>query len=298
MATMTEVVLSIIVANRNGKHFLEPCLDSLLGEGEPSCPYEVIVADNASTDGSVELVRSAYPSVRGVFNETDLGYTRSNNRAVEAACGRYVMLLNNDTLVPAGSMDMLVAFLEEHPKAAGVGAHLVYADGSNQHAGRRFPKPVNALFGRLSMLSKVFEDNRWYNDYICATEVAAGVPFECDWISHAGALYRKNAWHEVGGLPDDMYYWNEPVFTLWLKRRNWTIHSHPNARIIHYEGLGGGERSRVSWRWHHLDFASGSLRFYAEQNNLGTLDPRLLVAWLGLYTRAALHIGLDFVRPR
>ncbi len=279
--------VSIIIANRNGRSFLQDCLDSLQGEGRPCrCSYEIIVTDNASTDGSVEMVKSDYPEVRGVYNQQDLGYCGSNNKAVREANGRYVLLLNNDTQVKAEAVDLLVEFMDETPVAGGVGARLFYPDGSEQYSGRLFPEPANALFGRLSLLSRLLPSNRWYREYICADALEAGEPFEVDWISHAGGLYRRQAFLDAGALDEDLYYWNEPVLSLGLHEHGWKMFLHPQSRIVHYEGFGSGRRPPSVWRRHHLDFAKGSFRFYCLYKKYRSLDPRRILVWAGLYGRA------------
>jgi GT2 family glycosyltransferase len=293
---MTAIDVSIVVSNRNGRAFLADCLESLQGSGVPSHSHEIIVADNASSDGSVEMVRTQFPWVRVVAHERDIGFTRSNNIAIREARGRYVHLLNNDTLVLPGTIDRLIDFMDHRPDAAGVGNRLFYPDGREQFSGRRFPGLRNAFFGRRSLLSRWFPRSRWYRSYVFADELESDQPFEVDWISHAAALYRRDALLEVGGLAEDMYYWHESELALRLKRAGHCIFLHPRAALIHYEGHGDGGRSRASWRQHHRDFARGSYRFHCGRRRLGTLDPRRALTWLGLQGRACAMMALDLLR--
>jgi len=178
----------------------------------------------------------------------------------------------------------------------GIGNRLFYPDGREQFSGRRFPSFLNAVLGRQSLLSKWLPRNAAYRRYVFADELESDRPFEVDWISHAAALYRRDELLKVGGLAEDMYYWHEAELSLRLKRAGHRIFLHPRAGLIHYEGMGSGQRSLASWRRHHLDFASGSYRFHCEHHELGRRDPRRAVAWLGLFGRAYAMMALDRLR--
>jgi hypothetical protein len=284
--------VSIIVSNRNGRSFLRDCLLSLRGAGRPACEFEILVADNGSTDGSVEMVRREFPEAQILSFGEDLGYTRSNNKAIAQCSGRYVELLNNDTIVLPGAIDRLVEFMDATPGAGGVGNRLVYPDGREQYSGRRFPTGRNAVFGRRSLLTRWFPDNRWSRAYLYADDLRRDEPFEVDWISHAGALYRREVLADAGGLDESLYYWHEASLALELHRLGRKIYLHPKARMVHYEGLGSGSRTLADRVRHHLDFARGSHRFHCRHRGLGPRDPRRLLAGAGLAARVvALSLG-------
>ena len=119
--------LSIIIVNYNGREHLENCLRSLQAH-PPSTPHEIVVVDNASTDGSVDALR-AWPGVRLVPLNENVGFSRGNNAGIRASHGELVLLLNNDTLVPQGTLDSLVARLDAHPAAAIAGPRIVDGNG-------------------------------------------------------------------------------------------------------------------------------------------------------------------------
>ncbi len=282
------VDVSIIISNRNGREYLRGCLESLHAGGKPKCATEIFVADNGSTDGSPDMVEQEFPNVKLVAHGEDLGFTRSNNKVVSQSSGRYLVLLNNDTVVLPRAIDELVELMDANPYAGGVGIRLFYADGREQFSGRRFPSKRNGLFGRTSLMTRLFPNNRWSRDYLYADELKEGEPFQVDWLSHAGAMYRRSAFDDANGLDETMYYWHEAMIALEMQRLGWETYLHPASRAIHYEGQGSGHRDLRSRVRHHFDFAKGSHVFHCRHHGLGEWNPRRLVSWLGLNTRAAI----------
>src|SRR3954447_5968387 len=140
----SKLVISVIIATYNARQLLADCLDSIAAN-PPSEPYEVIVVDDASADGTSEMVRTRFPDVRLLRNEINRHYAFSNNRAFECARGQYLLLLNNDTVVLPRALDRMVEFLREHPEAGAVGCRLLNEDGSLQWSVKSLPNPASAL---------------------------------------------------------------------------------------------------------------------------------------------------------
>src|SRR5436190_18539747 len=112
--------LSIVLVCWNNLAYLEPCLRSLYQDA-PHCRFDVVAVDNGSTDGSQEMLRRNYPDVRLIQNATNVGLGRASNQGIQATKGRYVLLLNNDTLVHGSMFDAMVSFLDQHPEAGAAG---------------------------------------------------------------------------------------------------------------------------------------------------------------------------------
>src|SRR5262249_4294616 len=140
-------------------------LETLFGSNQRSS-LEVILVDNASYDGSVELVRERFPQVRLVVNRENAGLTRANNQGMELASGRYIFLLNNDTIILPDSVDALVRYLDAHPQVGAVGGKVLNIDGSIQGTVKAHPTPMAALFGRHSPLTRLFPNNRFSRRYL------------------------------------------------------------------------------------------------------------------------------------
>src|SRR5512134_2425850 len=123
--------MSIVLVCWNNKDFLDDCLRSLY-EGNLKCSYDVLVVDNGSKDGSQQMLAEKYPQVKLIQNEGNVGLGKASNQGIQATNGRYVLLLNNDTIVNGPALDMLVEFLDAHPEAGAVAGKLLNPDGSFQ----------------------------------------------------------------------------------------------------------------------------------------------------------------------
>lgn len=154
------VDVSICIVNYNAKDFLDNCIRSIFGSIKDRS-YEVIVVDNASTDGSREIAKK-YPSIRYIQNPSNLGFIKANNIGIKSSGGRYVLSLNNDTVIKNGAIEKMVDFMDKTSDAGAVGPKLLNSDGSIQMQCRRgFPTPSSSLFyflglSRLFPKSKIF----------------------------------------------------------------------------------------------------------------------------------------------
>src|SRR5271165_3533693 len=152
------MTLSIVISCYNTREVLADCLRSIY-RSPPSESYEIIVVDDASTDGTGEMVREDFPEVRLLRNEINRHYAFSNNLALKHVRGQYVLLLNNDTIVLPRALDDMIVFLQEHPDAGAVGCRLLNEDGSIQWSVKSLPNPVSALVGSRSFVAKLLPNN-------------------------------------------------------------------------------------------------------------------------------------------
>jgi GT2 family glycosyltransferase len=157
------IVVSVCIANWNCREVLRACLESLLDYPQ-GASVEVIVVDNASTDGAADMVARDFPEVELVRNLENRGFAKASNQAAERARGKYLLFLNNDTLVPSNSLGRLVEFARRHPEAGMIGPRLRDADGNFQISYRRKPT-VPALLHRLAFLRWTGLFSRSYLEY-------------------------------------------------------------------------------------------------------------------------------------
>ena len=150
--------VSIVILNYNDKEYLRGCLQSL-AHCSRSRQVEIIVSDNASTDGSIEMVESEFPRVRLLKNKENLGFTKGNNVGIRASAGRYVFLLNSDIKVLDGCIDAMAEFLDDHPDVGLAGPKVLNRDLSHQSTCRRYPTLWNN-FCEVTGLSKLFRGSR------------------------------------------------------------------------------------------------------------------------------------------
>jgi GT2 family glycosyltransferase len=225
--------LSVIVVNWNTCRLLEACLRSVEGTRE-NLAVDVIVVDNGSADGSVELVRERFPRVELIANASNRGFAAANNQALERARGRYLLLLNSDAEVEAAAMGTLVTYADEHRQAGVIGPKLLNPDGTLQPSGGDFPTPASTVASLLG-LHRLTGRPRY------GTKRDYDRPAEVDEVSGAAMLIRREVIRQVGGLDEGFAWGYEDVdFCLRAKRAGWQVHYVPAARVIHQ--WGGSQR--------------------------------------------------------
>jgi len=232
-----ELMLSICIPNYNAKGYLEKCLGSIQSAVEMT--HEVIVIDDASTDGTPDLVRKNFPAVKVIVNETNQGFAKSVNRGLKEGKARYFLILNNDTLILPGTFEKLVGFMERNPAIGVVGPKILYPDGTMQKQCRRsFPTPWN-IFCYFSGLSRLFPRNEWFAQYLMTYKSEAEIQ-EIDAVSGAFMLMRKEVVDAVGGFDEDYYLYGEDLdYCYRAKGKGWKVYYNPEAQIIHYGREGG-----------------------------------------------------------
>ncbi len=221
--------LSIIIVNWNTAAMLSDCLRSLKSVSG-GLATEVIVVDNGSIDGSADLVRRDFPHVRLIANETNVGFARANNQGMGARTGRYIALLNSDTVVREGAMATLVRFLDAHPRAGAAGPRLLNADGSLQPSCHPVLTPGRE-FWRLLLLDRLFPRatypmGRWPEE-----------PREVEVIKGACLVVRKAALDGVGLLDERYFMYSEEMdLCVRIARAGWGLYWVPAASVVHFGG--------------------------------------------------------------
>ncbi len=229
--------LSIIIVNWNVKNLLRACLYSLeeAARNIPDLTTEVIVVDSASSDGSPQMVQAEFPQVGLMASAENLGYARGNNVGAAVARGRYLFLLNPDTVLQPTALAEMMAYLDSHPAVGALGPQLLWPDNTVQSSRRRFPT-VGSLFWESTLLGQWFPHNRHARRYHLADR-SPDQSQPVEWVVGAALLIRRAAWEAVGPLDEHFFMYFEE--TDWCRRcvaAGWDIHYLPAARIIHYEG--------------------------------------------------------------
>lgn len=232
--------LSIIIVSWNVKDDLSGCLASLKAN-RPSLPFEVIVVDNMSFDGTVAMVRQEYPDVAVIENHENKGFARANNQGIKQSRGQYVLLLNPDTIVSPGSLDRLVAFLDSNPDVGACGPKLLNADGSTQASVRRFPTYRAALYNQtICRVMGLFRAQ--YRKWMMK-DFGYDRQMDVDQIMGAAMLIRRSVIDDVGGMDENFFMYYEEVDLCYrIKKPGRRIVFFPGAVITH---LGGRSSSQV-----------------------------------------------------
>jgi GT2 family glycosyltransferase len=273
--------VSIVIVNWNARDYLRDCLRSIM-EQTRACTYEVIVADNASTDGSQEMLRSEFPAVRAILNEENHGFAGGNNQGISAARGRYVLLLNPDTLVLDGAIDKCVAYSDAlREKDVGMLGCQVWEDADTiQKTCFRFPSPLNTLLTMLGLTRRYSNskflsrsDMGWWD---------RRDEREVDVVSGMFMLARREAIDQVGLMDESYFMYAEEAdwcYRFW--KAGWKCLFTPRARIMHLEGGGKStQRSALVSANMYVQLQKSLLRFH--RKNRGLLSWALAQAIYGI----------------
>lgn len=243
--------LSVLIVNYNTRQLTLDCLRSVY-DSETGYSYEVIVVDNASADDSVEKIMEQYPQVRMIANEENTGFAKANNQAMEAAVGRYILLLNSDTIVQPDTLQTMVAFMDENPKVGASGCKVILPDGSLDKACRRgFPTP-SASFYYAFGFSKLFPDRPRFNQYQLGY-LDPNESYAIDCLVGAFMLVRRETLQQVGGLDETFFMYGEDVDWCYrIKQAGWDIWYHPVTYIVHYKGASSRRKPfKIIYEFHH-----------------------------------------------
>jgi N-acetylglucosaminyl-diphospho-decaprenol L-rhamnosyltransferase len=229
---MTPVV-SIIIVSWNVRELLAQCLRSVVQDCQAfaSDQVEIIVIDNASTDDSVQTVRDQFPHVRLIESGANLGFARANNQALRAGAGRYVLLLNPDTVVKPGAFKSLVDFMDQHAEAGAAGAHILNPDETLQLS--CYPAPtLSREMWRLLHLDKFLP----YGEYRMG-EWDTRTPRQVDAVLGACLIVRRAALDQTGLFDESYFIYSEEIDLCYrIRRQGWRIFWVPQADVIHYGG--------------------------------------------------------------
>lgn len=223
--------LSIIIVNWNTRDFLAQCLQSLeeSAEKQGSLGVETFVVDNASTDGSSQMVREYFSQVCLIENARNVGFALANNQAIRQSQGRYVLLLNSDTEVHPGALEKMVQFMNTHPQSAGCGPLLLNGDGSLQASCHPMLTPGRE-FWRL-----MFLDRLWHRATYMQTQWDRKTARQVEVIKGACFMLRRAALDQVGLLDEQYFMYTEEMDLCYrLIQAGWSLWWVPQAEVVHY----------------------------------------------------------------
>ena len=264
------MTLDIVIVSFNARADLERCLHSLHA-APPAVPHQIIVVDNGSTDGSMDAVRGAWPGVSVIEMGRNAGFAAANNAGIRAGTGNLVLLLNSDTIVPAGAIDALVRQLAQHPGAAAAGPRLVDGEGRAEWSFGRMLTPWTELKRMAAQLLYA----RRTPIVTTLIERAARRESYPDWVSGACLLVRREAAEQAGLLDERYFMYEEDVdFCAALRALGHRILFTPAAEVVHLRGRSARTAPAQTRLAYHRSHAA----FYQKH------DPRW-VPWLRVWMR-------------
>lgn len=283
--------ISVVIVNYNVEYFLEQCLNSVQKALE-NVPGEVFVVDNNSIDNSVEMVRQKFPDVHLIANKDNKGFSKANNQAMLIAKGEYVLLLNPDTVVEEDTFQQIVAFMDEHPDAGGLGVRMLDGKGKFLPESKRgLPTPAVAfykIFGLSSIFPKSKRFGRYHLGYLSEFETN-----EIEIMSGAFMLMRKTVLDQVGLLDEAFFMYGEDIdLSYRIIQGGYKNYYFPDTRIIHYKGEST-KKSSVNY----VFVFYRAMVIFAEKH-FSQKHARLfsLLINLAIYLRAGLAIMTRFIK--
>lgn len=227
--------VSIVIVNYNVEYFLEQCLLSVV-KASKGLEVEVFMVDNASVDGSVAMVRKKFPSVNVIANKDNVGFSKANNQAMRLAKGTYVLLLNPDTVIEEDTLKMCVDFMDERPKAGGLGVKMVDGKGIFLPESKRgLPTPETSFY-KITGINRIFSKSKRINKYYLG-HLDAEKTHEIEILSGAFMWMRKEALDKVGLLDEAFFMYGEDIdLSYRIILGGYENYYLPDTSIIHYKG--------------------------------------------------------------
>lgn len=269
--------LSVLIVNYNSESYLKNCLRSLY-QNTQHRPIEVIVVDNASTDGSLPMLARDFAEVKVIASPDNLGFSRGNNLAMREATGRFHLLLNNDCLVEPGAIDTLLRIMQDRPDVGVIGPLLRNGDGSVQISfGAMIGFRTEAMQKFLS--TRYERGNRLFRRYVEKRSRKEASP---DWVSGACVMLRSELLDKVGFLDENFFMYTEEVdFCQRVRAHGYRVLYTPAAEIVHL----GGKSTETNPDKATLEYRRSQLYFYSKHYGRGKV--RILKAYL--LSKLALH---------
>jgi N-acetylglucosaminyl-diphospho-decaprenol L-rhamnosyltransferase len=289
---MTSTRLSVLAISFNCWEHLNTCLRSILASDYPV--FEIVVIDNASIDGTVDKLRAAYPTVEVIQNSENVGHTKAVNQGLRLVKGQRVLLLDADTELRPDAISRMSAFLDEHPGAYVVAPRLLNPDGTTQYNARNLPSAMSGLFGRQSLLTRLFPNNVFSRRYLALDQRDTQTPFRAEHVGATCMLFN-------GAILDKVGMWDEGYHSYWVDA-DWcksvldaggSIYCIPKAVVFHHD-----QNSRFLKKSpiRIIKFHAGAYRFYCLHRTRGRWDPRRPLAAVLLAVRTLLLLGLNMFK--
>lgn len=227
--------ISIVIVNYNVEYFLEQCLNSVR-TALKNVSGEVFVVDNNSIDQSVEMVRAKFPEYHLIANKDNRGFSKANNQAIEISQGEYVLLLNPDTVVEEDTFEKIIAFMDQHPDAGGLGVRMLDGKGKFLPESKRGLPTPSVAFYKIVGLSRLFPKSKKFGHYHLG-HLSEFETNEIEILSGAFMLMRKETLDKVGLLDEAFFMYGEDIdLSYRIIKGGYKNYYFPETRIIHYKG--------------------------------------------------------------
>ncbi|MBN2571587.1 MAG: glycosyltransferase [Ignavibacteriales bacterium] len=272
--------ISIVIVNFNVKDALDNCLSSIYKSNTSSHNLEIFLVDNNSFDGSVELIKKKYPHIQLIENNKNLGFSKANNIALKLVNGKYILILNPDTILEEGTFQKLIDFINNNPKTGVVTSKLIKANGKLDPACKRSFPSLRVALPRLLGLSKLFPKSRIFGKYNLSY-LDENKIHEVDAVNGAFMFMPKNVLDEVGLFDEDYFMYGEDIDLCFrIKKKGYKIFYLPEVNTIHLKGEST-RKSKISY----VNNFYGAMSIFVKKNLSGTNKLLPIIINIGIFLR-------------
>lgn len=276
--------ISIVIVSYKVRYFLRQCLQSVF-KSSVAATLEVIVVDNASNDGTIEMLNDEFPDVILVSNSENLGFGKANNLGFKRASGDYILILNPDTIIEESTLQICMDYFESHDQTGAIGVRMV--DGSARYlpeSKRGFPTPLNALF-KMSGLSRLFASSSFFNTYYLG-HIGEYQLAEIEVLSGAFIFTSKTILDTIGGFDEDYFMYGEDIeMSYQIRKMGKKLIYLPETSIIHFKGESTNKKS-----YSYLKNFYGAMQIYSDKRNNGRSGIWKAILRLGIFSVAVTAI--------
>lgn len=291
--------LSIVIVNYETYELTKQTINSVIGKNH-EFSFEIIVIDNCSKDNSYNQLKSEFKReiknelVKFIHNDRNAGFAVANNIGIKIAKGEFILLLNSDTVVEDQTIENTLNYIKKNTDVGAIGCKIVHRDGTLDKACRRsFPEPKNSFY-RLFGLSKLFPNNKKFNEYNLSYLDENGV-YEVDSLMGAFMLIRRVAIDQVGLLDEDFFMYGEDIDLCYrIKKAGWKIIYYGKSEIIHYKGASSKKKkSKLIYEFYRAMYLFYNKHYRKEYSIITTI-----VTFIGIGAMFLLKIVLNIFKTK
>jgi len=286
--------IDIIIINYNSTHYLIPCLKTIYAT-LADWSVNIFVQDNSDND-EINRVGSLFPQVNITKNIRNIGFAAAVNKALKQSYAPYAVLLNPDSYIVDQSFGAMFEYMQTHPNVGVVGPRIYDADGAVQGSARSFPTPLTALFGRNTLVTKLFPNNPITTANLLTKQSDGVTPMEVDWVSGACMVVRRKAIEDIGFLDERFFmYWEDADWCRRMGQAGWKVVYFPKSSVVHYVGVSSKQLIPRTL----IEFHKSSYRLFAKHSkSFHWIVNSLVIASLALRLSIVLVFSISRIRPK
>jgi GT2 family glycosyltransferase/glycosyltransferase involved in cell wall biosynthesis len=287
-------LIDIIIVNYNSTDYLIPCLKTIYAT-LADWPVNIFVQDNSDND-EINRVGPLFPQVHITKNICNIGFGAAVNKALKQSHAPYAVLLNPDSYIIDQSFGAIFEYMQANPDVAVAGPRIYDADGAVQGSARSFPTPLTALFGRNTLVTKLFPNNPITTANLLSKRSDGITPMEVDWVSGACMIVRRKAIEDVGCLDERFFmYWEDADWCRRMWQAGWKVVYFPKSSIVHYVGVSSKQLIPRTL----IEFHKSSYRLFAKHSkSFHWIVNSLVIASLALRLSIVLVFSISRIWPK